>query len=142
MAQFFKLRGRKSEPGEYSRDDETTQLTHGGIDVVPIVTGQRLMVRTNCSTAMRESKPNVFPDGWADMFQLAAEEAKRYDVLQKLAYLFVALVLLPLMLATGLAMSPGMDVGYPSLLDLLAAGQSARTIHFSTASRIVLFVVV
>ena len=35
------------------------------------------------------------------------EEAKRYNVLQKLSYLLVALILLPLMLLTGLAMSPG-----------------------------------
>jgi hypothetical protein len=41
---------------------------------------------------------------------LKGDEAKRYNVLQKLAYLGVALVLLPLMLLTGLAMSPGMDV--------------------------------
>jgi thiosulfate reductase cytochrome b subunit len=74
-----------------------------------------------------------FPEG---------EEAKRYNVLQKLAYLIVALVLLPLMLATGLAMSPGMDAGYPLLLEIFGGRQSARTIHFITASGIVLFVVV
>ena len=65
------------------------------------------------------------------------EEAKRYNVLQKLAYLFVVLVLLPLMLATGLAMSPGMDAGYPFLLDVFGGRQSARTIHFIAASGIV-----
>ncbi|MGB6910483.1 MAG: cytochrome b/b6 domain-containing protein [Methyloceanibacter sp.] len=70
------------------------------------------------------------------------EEAKRYNVLQKLAYLIVALLLLPLMLATGLAMSPGMDAGYPFLLDIFGGRQSARTIHFIAASGIVLFVVV
>ena len=70
------------------------------------------------------------------------DEAKRYNVLQKLAYLIVALVLLPLMLATGLAMSPGMDAGYPFLLEIFGGRQSARTIHFIAASGIVLFVVV
>lgn len=70
------------------------------------------------------------------------EEAKRYNVLQKLAYLAVVLVLLPLMLATGLAMSPGMDAGYPFLLEIFGGRQSARTIHFITASAIVIFVVV
>ena len=70
------------------------------------------------------------------------EQAKRYNVLQKLAYLIVALVLLPLMLATGLAMSPGMDAGYPFLLEIFGGRQSARTIHFIAASGIVLFVVV
>jgi thiosulfate reductase cytochrome b subunit len=70
------------------------------------------------------------------------EEAKHYNVLQKLAYLVVALVLLPLMLATGLAMSPGMDAGYPFLLEIFGGRQSARTIHFIAASGIVLFVAV
>ena len=70
------------------------------------------------------------------------EEAKRYNVLQKLIYLLVALVLLPLMLITGLAMSPGMDAAFPVLLDVLGGRQTARTIHFITASGIVLFVVV
>ena len=70
------------------------------------------------------------------------EEAKRYNVLQKLTYLFVALVLLPLMLITGLAMSPGMDAAFPVLLEILGGRQTARTIHFIAASGIVLFVVV
>jgi thiosulfate reductase cytochrome b subunit len=70
------------------------------------------------------------------------EEAKRYNVLQKLTYLIVALVLLPLMLITGLAMSPGMDAAFPFLLEVLGGRQTARTIHFITASGIVLFVVI
>ena len=63
-------------------------------------------------------------------------------MLQKLTYLFVALVLLPLMLITGLAMSPGMDAAFPLLLEILGGRQTARTIHFIAASGIVLFVVV
>jgi thiosulfate reductase cytochrome b subunit len=70
------------------------------------------------------------------------EEAKRYNVLQKLAYLGVALMLLPLMLLTGLAMSPGMDAAFPILLDLFGGRQSARTIHFISASLIVIFFIV
>jgi thiosulfate reductase cytochrome b subunit len=70
------------------------------------------------------------------------EAAKRYNVLQKLAYLGVAVVLLPLMLLTGLAMSPGMDAAFPLLIDMFGGRQSARTIHFISASLIVLFVLV
>jgi thiosulfate reductase cytochrome b subunit len=70
------------------------------------------------------------------------EEAKRYNVLQKLSYLIVALILLPLMLLTGLAMSPGMDAAFPVLLDIFGGRQSARTIHFISASLIVIFVAV
>ena len=70
------------------------------------------------------------------------EAARRYNVLQKVAYLGVALVLLPLMLLTGLAMSPGMDAAFPLLIDMFGGRQSARTIHFISASLIVLFVLV
>ena len=46
------------------------------------------------------------------------------------------------MLVTGLAMSPGMDAAFPILLDVLGGRQTARTIHFISASLIVIFVVV
>ncbi|HWJ73085.1 MAG TPA: cytochrome b/b6 domain-containing protein [Kaistia sp.] len=70
------------------------------------------------------------------------EAARRYNVLQKLAYLAVALVLLPLMVATGLTMSPGIDAALPWLVDIFGGRQSARSIHFITASLLVLFVIV
>jgi thiosulfate reductase cytochrome b subunit len=70
------------------------------------------------------------------------EAAKRYNVLQKLAYLAVALVLLPLMVATGLTMSPGVDAAAPWLLELFGGRQSARSIHFICANLIVLFIIV
>jgi thiosulfate reductase cytochrome b subunit len=72
----------------------------------------------------------------------AGDEARRYNVLQKLAYLFVALVLLPLMVLTGLTMSPGIDAAFPELLTLFGGRQSARTIHFVAATGLVLFVVI
>jgi len=70
------------------------------------------------------------------------ESARRYNSLQKLAYVAVIFVLLPLMFATGLTMSPGMDAGYPFLLDLFGGRQSARSIHFICAWSIVVFVLV
>jgi thiosulfate reductase cytochrome b subunit len=70
------------------------------------------------------------------------EAARRYNPLQKIAYLGVIFILLPLMLLTGLTLSPGMDAVAPVLLDLFGGRQSARTIHFVTANLIVLFVVV
>jgi thiosulfate reductase cytochrome b subunit len=75
------------------------------------------------------------PDG---IFGKDSEEAKHYNVLQKLAYLLVALVLLPLMLLTGLAMSPGMDAAFPLLLDLHAAEQRTfwRLFLVPTADRL------
>ncbi|MGH6850737.1 MAG: cytochrome b/b6 domain-containing protein [Methylocella sp.] len=70
------------------------------------------------------------------------EASRGYNPLQKLAYLTVIFVLLPLMILAGLAMSPGMDAIFPWLVDLLGGRQSARTIHFFTASLILLFVFV
>jgi len=69
------------------------------------------------------------------------EAAKRYNVLQRLAYL-VAIVLISLMVLTGLTMSPGFDAFCPWLLDLFGGRQSARSIHFISASLIVLFIFV
>lgn len=70
------------------------------------------------------------------------EAARRYNAIQKLTYLTVILVLLPAMLATGLSMSPGFNATLPWLTDLFGGRQSARTIHFLSASLIVLFVLV
>lgn len=63
-------------------------------------------------------------------------------VLQKLAYAAVVFVALPLMVLTGLAMSPAVTAACPTLLDLFAGSQSARTIHFFVFSALVLFLVV
>ena len=70
------------------------------------------------------------------------EAARSYNVLQKASYLAVILVLLPLMVATGLAMSPGLDAGAPWLVDLFGGRQSARTVHFLCAFTLVAFVAV
>jgi thiosulfate reductase cytochrome b subunit len=70
------------------------------------------------------------------------EAAKRYNILQKLAYVVVALVLLPAMVVTGLAMSPGFDAIAPWAPELFGGRQSARSVHFICANLIVLFVIV
>ena len=69
------------------------------------------------------------------------EAAKRYNVLQRFAYLGV-IILISLMVLTGLTMSPGFDAFCPWLLDIFGGRQSARSIHFLSASLIVLFVIV
>ena len=61
------------------------------------------------------------------------DEARRYNGIQKLAYLFVIFVVGPLIVLTGLTMSPTMDAGWPWLLTLFDGRQSARTIHFICA---------
>ena len=70
------------------------------------------------------------------------EEARRYNSLQKGAYLSVIFLILPLMVLTGLTMSPGVDAALHWLLDLFGGRQSARTIHFLCAWTLVAFVLV
>lgn len=70
------------------------------------------------------------------------EAARRYNSLQKVTYLLVIFVLLPLVALTGLAMSPGLNAVFPFLPDLFGGRPSARTLHFITTSLLVLFFVV
>lgn len=69
------------------------------------------------------------------------EEARSYNVLQRLSYLAVIFVLVPLMIWTGLAMSPAFTAGFPFIVDVFGGFQSARTIHFFVTLMLVLFVV-
>jgi Ni/Fe-hydrogenase b-type cytochrome subunit len=66
----------------------------------------------------------------------------KYNLLQKASYGVVIFVLLPLMLITGLAMSPGMDAAWPFLTEMFGGRQSARSIHFLVAWTLCVFVVV
>ena len=61
------------------------------------------------------------------------EAAKHYNALQKLTYFIVIFGLGPLVVLTGLSMSPTMDSAFPVLPWLFGGRQSARTIHFLCA---------
>jgi thiosulfate reductase cytochrome b subunit len=74
-----------------------------------------------------------------DHVRLKFPHERRYNVLQKLAYASAALVALPLMVLTGLTMSPAMNAAFPWLLEIFGGRQSARSIHFITATFLVLF---
>jgi len=82
---------------------------------------------------------------WADIKQHArlrfptGAAALRYNILQKLAYASVLFVMLPLVIFTGLAMSPAMDSGWPWLLDIFGGRQSARSLHFIAMVALVAF---
>lgn len=65
-----------------------------------------------------------------------------YNGLQKLSYIGVIFILLPMMIATGLAMSPAMDANWPFLTDLFQGRQSARSLHFIAAFLLTLFFLV
>jgi thiosulfate reductase cytochrome b subunit len=70
------------------------------------------------------------------------EAAKRYNVLQKFAYLSVIFGLLPLVVLMGWAMSPWLDTLLPGWVDIVGGRQAARTIHFIAAWLIVAFVLI
>jgi thiosulfate reductase cytochrome b subunit len=70
------------------------------------------------------------------------EESLTYNVLQRLTYLTVVFLLFPLMIWTGLAMSPSITSVFPILVNVFGGQQSARTIHFFIAAALVLFLIV
>ena len=66
-------------------------------------------------------------------------EASSYNAIQRLTYLFVIFVLFPLVIWTGLAMSPAFVSAFPATVTLLGGRQSARTLHFFVSVALVLF---
>ncbi len=60
-------------------------------------------------------------------------EALKHTILQKLSYIGVIFILIPLMIVTGLCMSPGMNAALPWLVEFFGGRQSARSVHFICA---------
>jgi len=89
---------------------------------------------------------------WAAMWRAVAshlrferfgeESALSYNLLQRIAYLGVIFLLFPLMIWTGLAMSPAVTSVFPALVTVLGGHQCARTIHFFGTIALLLFVLV
>jgi thiosulfate reductase cytochrome b subunit len=69
-------------------------------------------------------------------------EAWSYNVLQRLTYLFVIFVLFPLVIWTGLAMSPAIASVFPAAVTVLGGQESARTIHFFVSVFLLFFLLV
>jgi len=69
-------------------------------------------------------------------------ELASYNALQRLSYSAVVFVLAPLMLWTGLAMSPAATSVFPFLVTSFGGQQTARTVHFLVACMLVLFLFV
>jgi Ni/Fe-hydrogenase b-type cytochrome subunit len=91
----------------------------------------------------REWKPSNI---WHDIVEHLKFNFKpgkgKYNILQKIAYAGVILVLIPLMIFTGMVMSPGMEAVWPWLTDMFGGRQSARSIHFLAAWSLFAFFVV
>lgn len=78
----------------------------------------------------------------ASHLRLKPAQGRSYNVLQRLAYMLVIFVLFPLMIWTGLAMSPAIASAFPSVVTAFGGQQSARTIHFFAAISLVVFLLV
>ncbi len=102
-------------------------------------------LRRDIHITRREWRPSHI---WHDITQHAplrfptGAAALRYNVLQKLAYAFVLFLALPLIIITGLAMSPGSDAWASILTEAFGGRQSARSIHFLVAFALVAFFLV
>ena len=66
-------------------------------------------------------------------------DSRSYNVLQRSTYLLVIFVLFPLVIWTGLALSPGFNAAVPWAVNSLGGRQSARTLHFFVSISLVLF---
>lgn len=70
------------------------------------------------------------------------QEERSYNVLQRTAYMAVIFVLFPLIIWTGLAMSPSFTAAFPATAWLLGGRQTARTLHFFLSWALVVFLIV
>ncbi len=70
------------------------------------------------------------------------DAARRYNVLQKLSYLFVLFILFPFMFLSGIAQMPAFTAIWPELIDLFGGRQTARTLHVVATVLLVLFLIV
>ncbi len=90
--------------------------------------------------------------GWASLSQVvkshlrfkapSGADAWSYNVLQRMAYLAVVFVLFPLMIWTGLAMSPAVVSAFPGAMTVFGGQQSARTLHFFVSAALAAFLLV
>ncbi|WP_044333969.1 cytochrome b/b6 domain-containing protein [Sphingomonas hengshuiensis] len=67
------------------------------------------------------------------------ESPRDYNIFQKLSYIGVLFVLLPVLILSGLALAPGM---WPWIADLFGGRQSARSVHFIAMALLTGFVLV
>lgn len=125
-------------------------LTFAWLFVIGIITyGLRILVNGHLIRDLLPISGELHPRHiWSDIKHHAmlkfprGEAARHYNILQKLSYLSVLGVLIPLMVLTGLTMSPSMDATWPWLLDIFGGRQNARSIHFIVVWLLVLFIIV
>lgn len=92
-----------------------------------------------------ELKPKLFLAELRDHLYMRIREATggpQYGLIQKCAYFVVVFLAIPLIVLTGLTMSPAITAGYPILLRVFGGFQSARTIHFFAFVTLMMFLLV
>jgi thiosulfate reductase cytochrome b subunit len=101
-------------------------------------------IRRDLLPASKEWAPHLL---WRDLLshlrrgdRPTAGTGPPYNLVQKYTYSGVVLLALPLMVITGLAMSPAVNAAWPWLSGVFGGSQSARTVHFLTFSLLLLFV--
>jgi thiosulfate reductase cytochrome b subunit len=120
---------------------------------VSVINGSLYALRGFLARHFREDLLPAKADlSWGSMARLVSshlrlerpgeETSLAYNPLERLTYLMVVFVLLPLMIWTGFAMSPAIVSAFPALVTVLGGQQSARTIHFFAADLLVLFLLV
>ena len=101
--------------------------------------------RRNLLPALTDVSPKQFAISIVQHLRFkrpSAEEVWSYNVLQRLVYLLVIFVLFPMIIWTGLAMSPSFVSAFPGAVNVLGGQQSARTLHFFLTGALVLFLLV
>jgi thiosulfate reductase cytochrome b subunit len=102
-------------------------------------------IRTNLVPASSELRGPVVRDAIRQLLRFpagAVADPLSYNLLQRIAYLIVIFLLVPAVIWTGLAMSPGVAAIWPAPVALLGGKQSARTLHFAVSIALTLFVVI
>lgn len=95
------------------------------------------------ATRRREWGPRAIAGDIAAHLRLRFEhQGDGYNFLQKLSYGVVLGVLLPGLVLTGMAISPGMGPGLGWLIELMGGRQSARSLHFIFAWALFAFLIV
>jgi thiosulfate reductase cytochrome b subunit len=92
-----------------------------------------------------ELTPNLVWKDFRDHLRMrirGATGGPQYGLIQKCSYFAVVFLALPLIVVSGLAMSPAITAGYPILLRVFGGFQSARTIHFIAFVVLMLFLFV
>src|ERR1700733_3253054 len=101
--------------------------------------------RRDLLPATQDRTPRAFRERIAKYLRRAPPdeaEAHSYNLLQRTAYLTVIFILVPLVIWTGLALSPAFDSAVPAAVNVLGGRQSARTLHFFVSGALFIFLVI